>query len=267
MSSHADPAQDPKEPSRRGPFGDAWVAPDGGAVKLSEQALKMQAGWLRRAKPQPFGFAPSSARPEPERIGNAHGAGTLSSGIATMLGARTPVHTMSMRYGDAADAQAPAAEIISDFHREMQDRDLEETLRDAPEEWTGPTEDDLDLDALTRSWQDSDSQPDIASATIDVVVLGRRRPVPMLLLGDFSAFQFSEGGVLVTIVARHMEPQFPDIVRLSDLEPLISEMERRLETPEAKEAAAAYFAEHRRQEAERQRRFMEQRRNQTGGSS
>lgn len=72
-------------------------------MKLTIQAMKMQARWLRRARPQPFGFAPGSAHPALAQLGEAHGAGTLSSGAASPLGLRTAVHTMSVSYGDTAD--------------------------------------------------------------------------------------------------------------------------------------------------------------------
>src|SRR5580658_6025586 len=143
MSSPGDPAHGPEEPPQRriyvpeGPAWDAWNAPGGGAVKLSVQAMKVQARWLRRARPRPYGFAPGSAHPVPVQLDGAHGAATLSSGVATVLGLRTAVRTMSVRYGDANAPSAPAARIISDFHRDYHDRDLEETLREAAASWAG----------------------------------------------------------------------------------------------------------------------------------
>ncbi len=254
MSSHGDPAQDPEEPAPgkiyvpEGPLWDAWNAPDGGAVKLSIQATKMEARWLRRAKPRPFGFAPGSAYPAAGRIGEAHGAGTLSSGVATLLGVRTPVHTMSISYGDAADPpSAPAARVISDFHRDYQGRDLEEALLEAAAEWTGQQD---APDAAGSDGQAGGPRPEVTPATIDVVVSGRRRPVPVLRLGKFSAFQISEEGVLVTVLARYMGRQFPDIVRLrpADLEPMLSAMDN----PD-RELIAAALAELRRQHIEQMR--------------
>lgn len=112
MSSYGDPAQCPNDPPRdwifvpEGPIWDAWNAPGGGAVKLSVAAQKMQARWLRRARPRPLGFAPGSAHPVPERIGEAHGSGILSSGVASLLGFRTAVWTMSIVYADASPPPA-----------------------------------------------------------------------------------------------------------------------------------------------------------------
>jgi hypothetical protein len=222
-------------------------------VRLSIWATQRQAQWLRRARPRPFGFAPGSAHPAPERIGEAHGAGTLSSGVASMLGLRSPVHTMSISYGGAADPPtAPAAEIISDFHRDYQDRDLAEALLEAAAEWAGRA--DLP-DAVDADAQASGSRPEVTSATLDVVVSGRRRLVPMLGLGEFSAFQISDEGVLVTVLARRMGPEFPDIVRLSDLEPMLSATE---DLDRATVAAAL---------AESRRQHIEQMRNQARPSS
>ena len=243
MGSHCDRTDGTDDPQQRriyvpeGPLLDAWSAPEGGAVKLSILATQRQARWLRRARPRPFGFAPGSEHPALERIGDAHGAGTLSSGIAGLLGLRTPVHTMSISYGDPTQSSAPGSEIISDFHRDYQDRDLEEALLEAAATWAGDR------------WIGG-SRPEVTSATIDVVVSARRRSVSMLQLGDFSAFQVVEDRVLVTVLARHMRPQFPDIVRLriADLEPMISAMEH----PD-REAVAAAFAEFRRQHIEQMR--------------
>jgi hypothetical protein len=254
MNSHGDPAHGPDHPPQdlifvpQGPLWDAWNAPGGGAVKLSIQAMKMEARWLRRARPRPFGFAPGSAHPAPERIRDAHGAGTLSSGVATVLGLRTPVHTMSISYRDAAHPpSAPAARIISDFHRDYQDRDLEEALVDAAAEWARQADapDEVDADRQLRQ-----PLPQVTSATIDAVVLGRQRPVSMLRLGAVSAFQIGHEGVLVTVLARHMAPHFPDIVRLrpADLEPMLSVMEN----PDS-ELIAAAIAEMRRQHIEQMR--------------
>src|SRR5215469_9485678 len=165
---------------------DAWVGPDGGAVKLSVQAMKAEARWLRRARPRPFGFAPGSAHPVPERIRKAQGAGTLSSGIATMLGLRTVVQTMSIRYGDAADPREPAAEIISEFHRDYHDRDLEEELLHAAGKWAAQRQ---APEVAGGDGTVGDSRPKVTPASDDIVVSGRRRPVPIVQFGDFSAFQ------------------------------------------------------------------------------
>lgn len=257
MSSSGDPTHGSGEPPQgrifvpEGPFWDAWVAPDGGAVKLSIQAMKVKARWLRRARPRPFGFAPASAHPAIERIGEAHGAGTLSSGVATVLGLRNPVQTMSILYGHGgdpsalADPFAPAAEIISDFHRDYQDRDLEEDLLAAVRKWAsrGQTP-----DPATGAAQASGTRPEVTSATVDVVVSGRRRPVPLLRLGECSAFQVRDESVLVTVLAARMGPQFPDIVRLTDLEPMLFTLEH----PD-REAIAAAFAEMRNQQINQMR--------------
>lgn len=226
---------------------DAWIAPTGGAVRLSVQAMKMEARWLRRARPRPFGFAPGSAYPAPERIGEAHGAGTLSSGVATVLGFSTAVQTMSIRYGHPADPLAPAAEVISDFHRDYQDRDLEESLLDAASNWARRA---ASPDPDTDDRPVTGSRAEAASAINDVLVSGRRRPVPVLRLANFSALQIGEEGVLVTVLARHLGPELPDIVRLTDLEPLLAVLEH----PDRDMIAAAL--------AEQRRRHIELMRNQ-----
>jgi hypothetical protein len=254
MSSDDDPAGGPADALRgriyvpEGSAWDAWNAPDGGAVKLAVLATRMEARWLRRPRPRPFGFPPGSSHPVPERIGEAHGAGRLSTGAASVLGFRTAVRTMSIRYGDAADPLAPAAEVISDFHREYQDRDLREALLDTSGTWAGPAEapDAADADGQVR-----DSRAEVTPAAIDVTMSGRQRPASVLQLGRFTAFQLREEGVLVTVLARHMGPQFPGIVRLTDLEPMLSKMEN-IDTELVAEALA-----------EKRREHLEQMRNQT----
>ena len=258
MSSRGDPPDGPDDPPPgrifvpQGPMFEAWIAPDGGAVKLSVQVMKMEARWLRRARPRPFGFAPGSAHPAPERIGEAHGAGTLSSGIATVLGFRTAVQTMSIRYGDPADPLAPAAQVISDFHWDYQDRDLQESLLHAVSNWAGRA---ASQDPAAGDMPVSGSRAEVTSAINDVVVSGRRRPVPVFRLADFSALQIGEEGVLVTVLARHLGPELPDIVRLTDLEPMLSALEH----PDRDVIATAF--------AERRHRHIEQMRNQTRHSS
>lgn len=222
-----------------GPKMDAWLAPGGGAVKLSAWAMKRQAQWLRRARQRPFGFAPGSAHPVPGRIEDAYGAGTLWSGAKAILGLRTAVHTMAVCYGDRADPGAPAATIVSDFRKDYRDRGLEEELREAASRWG------LRAQAPDAGPEDGEAghwRPDVAPVTIDVIVAGRRRPVSMFRLREFSAFQLRDKAVLVTVVVRHMGPQFPDIVRLIDLEPMLSALDR----PDM-EAIAAALAEMRRQ--------------------
>jgi hypothetical protein len=220
-------------------------------VKLTIKVMKMQARWLRRARPRPFGFAHGSAHPAPAQLGEAHGAGTLSSGAASLLGLRTAVHTMSVSYGDPADPHAPAAVIISDFHRDYQDRDPKDALLETAAEWNARAE---APDAAGADEQASGSRPEVTTAEIDVVVSGRRRPISLLRLGEFSAFQVGEEGALVTVLARHMAPKFPDIVRLrpADLELMLSTMEN----PDKDLIAAAL--------AEQRRRHIEKMRNQTG---
>jgi hypothetical protein len=249
VSSSDDPAYGPDEPSQgrifvpEGPMWEAMVAPNGRAVGLSVKMMKVKARCLRRARPRPFGFAPGSAHPVPPRIGEAHGSGTVSSGVATALGLRTAVWTMTIIYGDAANPSAPAARIVSDFHREYQDRDLEDTLLDRPTRWPGRTE-----AAAPARGQVSGARPEFTSETLDVAVSGRRHSVPMLVLGEFSAFQIRDQGVLVTVRARHMGPAFPEIVSLTDLEPMLYALEH----PD-REAIAAAFAEKRRQQIEQMR--------------
>jgi hypothetical protein len=232
------------------PMMDAWLAPGGGAVKLSALAMKMEARWLRRARPRPFGFAPGTAYPVPVRIRHTYGAGTLSSGVATMLGLRTAVRTMSICYGDRADPMASTAEIISGLHKDYQERDLEEEFRERLGDWAECAGQPAAPDAVAEDDQVGDSRPAVTSATIDVVVAGRRRPVSLFRLGEFSGFQLRDEGVLVTVLARHMGSQFPDIVRLTDLEPMLSAMEH----PDTDVIAAAL--------AEMRRQHIEQRRNQ-----
>lgn len=155
---------------------------------------------------------------------------------------------MSVCYGDRADPLASAAEIISDFHEDYQCRDLEEEFRKALDRWAGQAE---APDVIPEDGQAGDSRREVTSVTIDVVVTGRRRPVSMLRLREFSAFQLRAEGVLVTVLARHMGSPFPDFVRLTDLEPMLSALEH----PD-KDVIAAAFAGMR-------RRHTEQRRNQT----
>ena len=94
------------------------------------------------------------------------------------------------------------------------------------------------------------SRPEVTPTAIDIVVSGRRRQVPALRLGQFSAWQIGEQGVLVTLLARHMGAEFPDIVRLADLRPMLAA----LENPDRGLVAAAI--------AEMRRQHIEQRRNQ-----
>lgn len=204
--------------------------------------MKTEARWLRRARPRPFGFAPGGAHPLPERIGEAHGPGTTLSGIATVLGLRTPVRTMTVIYGDTVEPPAPAARIISDFHRDYQDRDLEQALLDAALEWRGQVE---TAGGGARATSD---QAELRSETVDIFVSGTRRPVSMLVLTEFSAFQVRDEGVLVTVLARHMGRAFPEIVRLTDLEPMLVALEH----PD-REVIAAAFAEVRRRRVEQMR--------------
>jgi hypothetical protein len=245
MGSHGEPTEPtdgPDDPQQRriqppeGPLLDAWTAPDGGGVKLSIYLTSRHARWLRRAWPRPFGFAPGSAHPAPEHIDEAHGSGTLSNGIASLLGLRTPVHTMSIGYGNPTDPSTPAAKIVSDFRGVYQDRDLEKSLLEAAATWAGDR-------------RASGSRPDITSAIIDVVISDRRRPVSIVRLGQLSAFQVVEEKVLVTVLARHL-PLFPDIVRLrlSDWMPRLSAMEH-IDA----DALAAAWAEARRLRTEQMR--------------
>ena len=114
---------------------------------------------------------------------------------------------MSIGYGDSADLAAPTAEIISDFHQEYQDRDLEEALWRAAGKWAGRAE---TLGAAADG-KAGDASAEVTSGMAHVVVSGRQRPAPVLRLGEFSAFQVTEEGVLVTVVARHMGVRFPDV--------------------------------------------------------
>jgi hypothetical protein len=77
----------------------------------------------------------------------------------------------------------------------------------------------------------------------------------MLRLAGFSAFQAGDDGVLVTVLARHIGSQLPDLVRLTDLEPMLSALEH----PDRELIAAAL--------ADRRRQHIEQMRNQTHHSS
>jgi len=97
-------------------------------------------------------------------------------------------------------------------------------------------------DAVPEDGKTGDRRPEVTSVTVDVVVMGRRRPVTMLQRRGVSAFQLREGRVLVTVLARHLGPQFPDIVRMSDLGPMLFGAG----APD-EEAIAAAFAERRRQ--------------------
>jgi hypothetical protein len=235
-----------------GPMWEAMIAPDGHAVSLSVQVMKLEARRLRRARPQPFGFAPDSSHPMPERIGEAHGSGFLSGGLATVLGRQAAVRTMSIFYGDAADHSAPVARIISDFHRAQQDRDLEEALREAAAEWRTPAP---APDEGARAGRVDGASATVTSEAMDVAVAGTRGPVPMLRLGELSAFQIRHEEVLVTVLAKHMGSEFPEIVRLTDLESMISGLEH----PDRQVIAAAF--------AEKRRRQIVQMRNQTGHNS
>jgi hypothetical protein len=146
-----------------------------------------------------------------------------------MFGFRTiPVGRMSITYGAAGDPAAPAAEIISAFRREYQlIWSLEVELRDAAEKWRRAADPDtVQLSATYERKERAAAREDrtipVTSARIDVVVSARPRSVSMLRLGECSGFQVRQDGVLVTVLARHMGPEFPDIVRLTDLEPMIA---------------------------------------------
>jgi hypothetical protein len=143
-------------------------------------------------------------------------------------------------------------EMESDFHREYHDRDLREAFLDVSGAWAGRAG---APEAVAAKGQVEDSWAEVGVATIDVVVSGRRRPVPVLRIGRFSAFQVREEGVLVTVLASNMELRFPGLVRLTDLELMLFAMEN-IDTELIAEALA-----------EERREHIEQMRNQTPHSS
>jgi hypothetical protein len=224
VSSHDDQSYNPEgSPPGRG------YTPSDRAVDWSIRAGQMEARWLRRARPRPFGFAPGSAHPVPERIGEADGTDTLSFWVAKMLGFRVAVGRMSIIYGDAGDPAAPVAEITSAFHREWQHIwDVETELRDAVLKWAELAEAPEAFDPYgphargLRAAARANRSVKVTKASIDVVASGGRHRAELLGLGECSAFRVRQDDVQVTVVARHLGPEFPEIVRLTDLEPMIS---------------------------------------------
>ncbi len=227
MSSHGDATQRDEDL----PPGRVYT-PSDRTVDWSIRAKQREARWLRRARPRPFGFAPGTAHPMPERIGEARGETTMLRLFASTLGLPTrpsPVLRMSIIYRDTADPAAPAAEVTSAFYRDYQHIwDLETELRDAVLKWAEQAEAPEAFDpsgpfarTLRAAARDDRTVP-VTKARVDVVVSGCRQSVSMLGLGDCGAFQIREEGVLVTVVARHMGPESPEIVRLTDLEAMIA---------------------------------------------
>jgi len=224
-----------------GPFFDGLVAPDGLAVRLSIQAAKAEARWLRRVRPRPFGFAAGSSHPEPATIGQAHGPATPVSGLATLLGSRTPVWTMKICYG-GADPPRPRAWVITDFHRDMQDRDVRHSLLTAAADWSG---------ARVAGWWADETDIDdsnFATGTADIRVDGHEVTVTVVEQSPARAFQLWRDGVLITVVARDMT-EFPELARLNDLEPMLTAMEN-----VDRNLVASVLAEERRRQIEEMRR-------------
>jgi hypothetical protein len=217
------------------------ISPDSPVVELNVQAMRLQARKLRLARVRPFGFAPGSAHPTPPGIVDVNGPGTLSSGLANVLGFRAAVWSMSISYGDVADRAAPAAMVYSDFHHQSHEaRNLEETMLGVASRWrdqaTAPG--GVAAAAGIGEGQGSAGPTGLTSARCEVSISGVRRQVPLLRLAEFSAWQSSHDKVLVTVVARHMDAEFPELVRLADLEPMIQPLEH----PDRNAIAAAYTA-------------------------
>jgi hypothetical protein len=202
------------------------------AVQLSMMATRASLRQLKKSRVRPFGLVPEARHPEPASIGEWHGSGTISGALAGVLG-RPDYWTMALHYGLIKDKATSYIEVISDFHRENPND--ERTIEDALEWVTGRANSD-DPHGDGKQIREIILDP-AALGTADITVRGVRRALPTGNHGDYSALQFEEDGVLVSVVTRHLRwSDLPDVVRLDDLEPFFRPLEE-LDP----QALAAYF--------------------------
>jgi hypothetical protein len=194
-------------------------------------ATRAEVRQIRASGVRPFGLAPDSAHPEPAHITAVHGSGTIAGALAGRLGIRPAIWTMTMQYGTEADPSTPFVQVKSDFHYDLREPpSIEDALswalaRDSPD---GPRSGNIFPPEISL---------DGASAgSTEIMVNGYRTTAPIMRLGAYSALQFRDDGVLVTVVSRYTGQHVPEIVRLEDLEPFL----RRLEQLDRKDIAAMF---------------------------
>src|SRR5258707_2350700 len=184
------------------------------AVRVALIANGQYVRFIRKAGPRSFGFDPSSDHPNPAIISEAAGEGSVRSGIAGLLGIRTSIWTMTLQYGDALNPSTTFIQVISDFHRDIQE------ARPVEEELARLAGGDLPFDLTNNATRVEQSSKDL-QITVQREVLR----VSAQSEANVIAFQFNQEGVLVTVVARNPPSRIPDFARLTDLEPFLAPLE------------------------------------------
>jgi hypothetical protein len=190
---------------------------------IAQVALRVRAYRLRVCKPRPFGLNPTGTLLEPWDISSVSGAGTARGALAGLIGIKSSIWTMRLHYGNVSDLSEPVAEVISDFHPEMQEiRRLGNELKRA-----------VHRDGAAGSGENSRGRivsridsAEVVKERREIIVETESKMVSLRQVRNYSGFQFRAEGILVTFIARKLGSEVLEFSLISDLEPFLARSRR-----------------------------------------
>lgn len=189
---------------------------------------------LRRRRLRVIGLEPDTTRLPPVSIGgDTMRVGIMSGLRAVVTRSPVPLDSLSLMYGDYFDVNAPLAEVTTIFNGSGWSGGTEPSDRPAFAWALGHAE--LRDDELARGVRSAlpasqESEPDgpFMHGTMDIIVCGTRRTVPVVSYRRYQALSFSEGITGVTVVSRHPLPDLPKFNWVTDLEPYFAGLSRHM---------------------------------------
>jgi hypothetical protein len=199
-----------------------------------EAIIEQRISGLRRRRLRVIGLESGGPRLMPVSLGgNTMRVGVVSGLRAVLTRSPVPLDSLSLMYGDFFDVTAPLVEVTNIFHGYGWSGGTVPSDRPASAWALGHAElrdDEIARSAWSAPSPSQESEPDgpFVHQTMDIIVCGTRRTVPVVSYRHYQALSFSEGTTGVTVVSRHPLPDLPQFNWVTDLEPYFAGWSRHM---------------------------------------
>jgi hypothetical protein len=187
-------------------------------VRMMTAMGRMLASQVRALAPRPFGLKNDALR-LPAFVASVSAQSADAAEQPSLLGALT---SMTLSYGIPEDPLSPYVQVVTDFTADHRDT---VSLRYAIGEAVGRERSQQSGEPQHARPRHRPPRGPLDHGRLEIVVAGKARIVSTQSYANFHGLQFSDSGLVATVIARGSWPDHPAFYLMTDLEPYLTAIE------------------------------------------